>query len=134
MDEVRDDYEVGYGKPPRKTQFATGRSGNPRGRPKGSKNLATLVLKESRQPVRINGPSGVRTVSKLQAAIMQLGNKSAQGDLRASREFLSLVQRSEESSAAATSPVNLPEADKLTMQNLLRRMNMLAPVSKPEEE
>ena len=29
------DYEVGYGKPPRHTRFANGRSGNPRGRPHG---------------------------------------------------------------------------------------------------
>lgn len=133
MDEQQADYEVGYGRPPKETQFARGRSGNPRGRPKGSKNLATLVLKESRQPVRINGPSGVRTVSKLQAAIMQLGNKSAQGDLRASREFLTLVQRSEESAAAGSRTEGVQEADQRTMQNLLRRMSLLAPENKMEE-
>jgi hypothetical protein len=134
MDEMKAAYEVGYGKPPKETQFARGRSGNPRGRPKGSKNLATLVLKESRQPVRINGPSGARTVSKLQAAIMQLGNKSAQGDLRASREFLTLVQRSEDSAAAGSRSEGVQEADQRTMQNLLRRMSMLAPNNKTEVE
>jgi hypothetical protein len=91
-----------------------------------------VVLKESRQPVRLNGPSGTRTVSKLEAVIMQLGNRSAQGDVRASREFLSLVQRSEESSTGFAGVRDVPEADRRTMQNLLRRMRpLVATVEEP---
>jgi len=77
--------DVGYGKPPKNCQFTKGKSGNPRGRPKGSKNLASIVLRESQQRVRVNGPGGSRTVTKLEAAVMQLGNKAAQGELRSQR-------------------------------------------------
>ena len=63
-------FDVGYGKPPKSGQFRKGRSGNPRGRPKGTKNFASVVLRESRQPVRVNGPRGTRTVTKLEAAVM----------------------------------------------------------------
>src|SRR5438477_7828410 len=36
-------YEVGYGKPPLHTRFQKGESGNPKGRPRGKKNMATLL-------------------------------------------------------------------------------------------
>src|SRR5439155_1781990 len=45
------DYEVGYGKPPRHTRFGLGRSGNPRGRPGGSKKLSTLLSEALKEPV-----------------------------------------------------------------------------------
>lgn len=117
-------YEVGYGKPPRETRFQKGVSGNRRGRPRGSKNLATIVLRESRKKVQVNGPSGTGTVTKLEAAVMQLGNKSAQGDPRASREFLSLVKRSEESeenAASGAESTRVSELDKQLMESLRSR-------------
>jgi hypothetical protein len=36
MDKKQGNYEVGYGKPPRSRRFSKGRSGNPKGRPRGS--------------------------------------------------------------------------------------------------
>src|SRR5271163_389173 len=91
-----EEYAVGFAKPPQSSQFKKGESGNPKGRPKGSVGLHTLILKASRERVRVNGPDGIRMVSKIEAAAMQLSNKSAQGDLRATRELFVLVQRAEE--------------------------------------
>ena len=115
-------YEVGYGKPPQDGRFTKGQSGNPKGRPKGSKNFATVVLREARQPVRINGPRGTRTVTKLEAAMMQVGNQAAQGKLSAARELFSLVQQSEGAVNSETASLSPHEMDQRVMESLRRRM------------
>ena len=120
-------YEVGYGKPPSESRFQKGASGNPKGRPKGSKNLATVVLKESRERVRVNGPRGVHTITKLLATVKQLGNKSAQGELRAAKEFLNLVKQSEESVSSGASPLPMNELDRQVIESLRRRMASIKP-------
>jgi hypothetical protein len=128
-------YEVGYGKPPKSGQFTKGNSGNPKGRPKGSKNLASIVMQECGQRVRVNGPRSSRTVAKLEAVVMQLGNKAAQGDLRATRDFLPLVERSEDAMNSASASPEIHELDKRFLQSFLRRMQALqtdeVPTSQP---
>ena len=45
------DYKVGYKRPPLHTRFRKGQSGNPRGRPRGSKNFSTLLTEALNEPV-----------------------------------------------------------------------------------
>ena len=49
------EYQVGYGRPPRQTRFHKGRSGNPRGRPKQSKGLATMARRILNEKIVIKG-------------------------------------------------------------------------------
>ena len=82
------DNGTGYGKPPKHSQFQKGVSGNPKGRPKGSKNVSTLFRKIIHEKVRVNGPRGPRWISKLEASLTQLVNQAATGDPKAIRELI----------------------------------------------
>jgi hypothetical protein len=90
---------VGYGKPPTRTQFKKGVSGNKSGRPKGAKNFATLFHKELSRRVSISENGERCTITKMEAAIKQIVNRAATGDPKAiqlltslSREFGDLDQ------------------------------------------
>ena len=85
-------FEAGYGKPPRHTRFKKGQSGNPRGRPKGSKNLTTLLTEALNEPVIVAENGGRRKITMRQAIIKQLVNRSATADWRAIKILLDLVR------------------------------------------
>src|SRR5690349_9462125 len=89
------DYEVGYGKPPRHTRFVKGQSGNPRGRPPGAKNLKTMLSEALDERVIVTENGGRRKVTKRQAIITQLVNRSATADLRAIKILLDIVREIE---------------------------------------
>ena len=77
--EKQRDYEVGYRKPPGHTRFTKGRSGNPRGRSPGTKNLKTLLSDALNELVIVAANGGRRKVTKREAIITQLVNRSASG-------------------------------------------------------
>ena len=63
-------YEVGYGKPPRRTRFTKGQSGNPRGRVRGGKNLKTLLDETLNEPVIVaenGGPTMLARIGVMRA-------------------------------------------------------------------
>lgn len=51
MSDEKKDYEVGYGKPPKRTRFKKGQSGNPKGRPKGAKGFTASLKREMESKV-----------------------------------------------------------------------------------
>ena len=75
------DNAVGYGRPPRHTRFQPGRSGNPKGRPKGSKNFSTLFSEELAQPVTLTENGKRRRMPKRQALAKQVINKALSNEL-----------------------------------------------------
>ena len=73
----------GYGRPPKHSQFAKGRSGNPNGRPKGVRNFATVIEAELNTKIPITENGKRKSISKREAVAKQLVNKAASGDTKA---------------------------------------------------
>lgn len=103
MSEDDEDYHIGYCKPPEKTQFKKGQSGNPKGRPIGSRKsgMLTIAHKDFRDFiydevltfVEIKEDGTPITITKLQLILKQLMNKAIKGETRAIQTTLQLLER-----------------------------------------
>jgi hypothetical protein len=115
---------VGYGTPPEATRFKKGSSGNPKGRPRGSLNVRNLFTKTLREKVVINENGQRKTVTKLEAALKQMVNKAASGDIRALRELLELARDAEarQNMQGSQNPV-IEELDQEVIDGILQRLN-----------
>ncbi len=115
---------VGYRNPPKHTWFKKGESGNPKGRPKGTLNLATVLARTLREKVIINENGQRKVITKLEAAVKQLVNKAASGDLRALRHLADLVVSAEERAAQAPAAHTVISADdQKVVQGFLERFS-----------
>jgi hypothetical protein len=124
-DELNDNYPVGYRNPPRHTRFKKGQSGNPKGRAKGSKNLATLIMSvvNERVPIVENGKR--RKITKLEAMTKQLANRGAQGEPKATQLLLGMLQLYEERGGTAPQTTAVGEADREVMALLFARIRRM---------
>lgn len=85
------EYEVGFKKPPKQTQFKPGQSGNPLGRPKGTKNFKTDLEEELQTKIVIREGGKTLQVSKQRALLMSLIANAIKGDVRAANTLTGLV-------------------------------------------
>ena len=117
------EYKVGYGKPPKHTQFPHG-NGPGKGKPKGAKNLKTIVTSVTGAKVTTKSNGKFKKISKIEAAMVQLANKAAAGDLKAIEKLIALYERygPEEHSILPTAEET--KADLETLQNYLAMLQL----------
>src|SRR5579862_1084694 len=80
-----EDYEVGYGKPPKSGQFQKGSSGNPKGRPKKEPDFGAELVRELNSKLVITENGRRRVITKYEGMVKQLVNKVLSGNLGATR-------------------------------------------------
>ena len=116
-------YEVGYGKPPAHTQFKKGQSGNPRGRPKGTLNVATVLKRELNAKVTVTENGRQKVVTKGEAALKQLVNRSAQGEIAFMRLLLPAMNAAEAALSAEQGKASVDLTDPSLLSSLVSKFN-----------
>src|ERR1700726_761765 len=81
------DYVVGYGKPPERTRFKKGQSGNPHARPKRSKDFAALLTELLNEKVTITENGQPRQITKREAFVRRVIDRNVLGDAKAMQPF-----------------------------------------------
>ncbi len=113
-------YATGYKKPPKQHQFTKGQSGNPRGRPKGSKNIATLLQEELAQTIIVQEKGQNKSIKKLDAIVKQLVMKALKGDSRAIEYLFKQLNLNNDQELTNTPSF---EADPEIVKNLFDRLS-----------
>jgi hypothetical protein len=113
MTRKKDDYEIGYRKPPAHSRFRAGRSGNPKGRPKkerlGLRALLDRLLYET-VPVQLNGRT--QNIPLIEVIVRNTLRAAASGkDRRALSDFLRLRAHA---LAVADAMEGQPRSERLT--------------------
>ena len=90
---ILNDESVGYRKPPARTRFQKGQSGNPTGRRNGTKNLKTDLAEELQEAVTVREGERATKISKQRAIVKTLVNKTLKGDNTAARALLNQINK-----------------------------------------
>jgi hypothetical protein len=113
-------YKVGYGNPPKESQFKAGVSGNPKGRPKGTRNFKTDVHATLRMPVNVTREGKIRRISTQAAALLRVREKGLGGEDRSLDRLIGLAQTYGDDEP--TGSMDLSVEDELVLQIYRRRL------------
>lgn len=118
------DYAVGRGRPPVHTRFKPGNRANPAGRPRGARNLTTLLVAALDRREVVVGEDGTRRkLSKTEQGVARLADRFAKGDPNATRIVLEMLRES--GRAGPAEPQRQPpfdEHDKEVIRNFIESL------------
>ena len=117
-----DDYVVGPGRPPLHSRFKAGQSGNPKGRPKGSLNLATIVKNEGNKKIKVKEGGRERTTTAIELAVAQHWRKAAQGNPQSAKLMFEQSAKAEDVQSGAHPQLLIPKLDANAMRRIAERV------------
>jgi hypothetical protein len=102
-------YQIGYRRPPLSGRFKKGTSGNPKGRPRGSRNFLTLLKQELAQSIVVNENGKKKTITRLQAMVKRIVADALQGDQKALLTLVEILRRTGQFDEADAATLQLAE-------------------------
>jgi Family of unknown function (DUF5681) len=91
MSEHSETASVGYKRPPRKTQFKPGKSGNPRGRPKRKVDMSSALNQAFNDKIVVTGLG--KTLTGMEAFVQSIVDRVLQGESKAIPELVRLFTK-----------------------------------------
>ncbi|RWN26900.1 MAG: hypothetical protein EOR97_28005 [Mesorhizobium sp.] len=117
MSTEHEDETVGYRKPPKKSRFKPGQSGNPRGRRKRIENIGLAVLTELSQPITVRENGQEHVLTKRDAIAKTIVAGALAKNVKMIQILMSLVPDQfripESSKPAVAAPVSAEDAEML---------------------
>ena len=117
-----DDHIARYQRPPRKGQFKPGQSGNPRSRPKGSKNIRTYVNEHLNKKIPIIEGGKTRKAPRAEAIAIQLVNQAAKGEPKGLAAIISLTREFDTAVGELRPNVLARAEDALVLEGIIARI------------
>jgi Family of unknown function (DUF5681) len=115
-------YTVGYAKPPSASRFKPGVSGNVKGRPKGRKNLKTLIRQAMTAMITIQEGTSGRQVTKLEGVVLRQLQNALKGNDRSAMAVIKMANEMgllDDTADASDTESNLSAADEHILKELL---------------
>lgn len=129
------DDAVGYGRPPKSTQFKKGQSGNPRGRPKGSRPVGAVLQDILGQRIAVTENGKTRRLPALEVMLRRLANDAMRSEPVALKLMLSLFDRYGQSPEAGIRLDEVLAEDKTILANYLKHpANRSGPSQKSKKD
>jgi hypothetical protein len=128
------DYTVGYQRPPKATQFAPGTSGNPKGRPKGSRPVGAILQDVLRQKVAVTENGKTRRIPVLEVTLRRLANDAMRSEPAAIKLLFALVDRYGESPETTLQLREMLAEDEAILTQYLREPAGYRPDSAPKSD
>lgn len=103
------DYEIGYGKPPKSGQFKPGKSGNPKGGRKGSPSIKDLTKKNLNRKIEVTEAGISKKFSATEIMVRTFINKALRGDLACGKFVLEMLKTQTDEDVATTDADSMTE-------------------------